>query len=77
MMPIVTVQVTREGSRQGADRVTPDQKAAVIRGISQVLLDVPGKPLDRTQIIFNEIELENWGQGGLPLAEYREKQRSG
>ena len=74
-MPIVTVQVTRESSKPGLDRVTPEQKADVIRGVSQVLLDVLGKPLDRTHVLFQEIELEDWGQGGLPLPEYR-KQRA-
>jgi 4-oxalocrotonate tautomerase len=74
-MPIVTVQVTREGNKPGHDRVTPNQKAEVIRGISQVLLDVLGKPLDRTHVLFQQIELEDWGQGGLPLQEYR-KQRA-
>ena len=73
-MPIVTVQVTREGNKPGLDRVTPEQKADVIRGISQVLLDVLGKPLDRTHVLLEEIELENWGQGGLPLGEYRKQQ---
>ena len=70
-MPIVTVQVTREGNKPGHDRVTPEQKAEVIRGISQVLLDVLGKPLEWTWVIFEEVEMENWGWGGMPVAEYR------
>ena len=70
-MPMVTVQVTREGNKAGADHVTADQKAAIYAGISQLLLDVLDKPLDRTWVIFQEVELENWSQGGLPLPEYR------
>lgn len=73
-MPIVTIQVTREGSKPGLDRVTSEQKADVIRGVSEVLRDVLGKPLDRTHVIFQEVELEDWGQGGLPLSEYRKQQ---
>ena len=73
-MPMVTVQVTREGNKAGADRVTPDQKAAIYQGISQLLLDVLDKPLDRTWVIFQEVELEDWSQGGLPLPEYRKLQ---
>jgi 4-oxalocrotonate tautomerase len=70
-MPIVTVQVTREGTQPGVDHVTPAQKAAIFKGMSQVLLDVLGKPLDRTWVIFQEVEMENWGSGGMPVAEYR------
>lgn len=73
-MPYVTVQVTREGSRAGHDRVTADQKAEIYRGIAQLLKDVLDKPVDRTWVIFEEVELENWSQAGLPLPEYRKQQ---
>ncbi|MCL6684714.1 tautomerase family protein [Sphingomonas alba] len=73
-MPMVTVQVTREGSVPGADRVTAEQKAEIYQGIAQLLLDVLRKPLDRTWVIFEEVELENWSQAGLPLPEYRKRQ---
>ncbi len=45
-MPIVTIQVTREGSGPGRDSVTPEEKAALIAGVSQLLLDVLHKPLE-------------------------------
>jgi len=70
-MPMVTVQLTREGSEPGLDRITSEQKAGVIKGISQVLLDVLGKPLDWTWVVIEEVELDNWGQGGLPIVDYR------
>jgi 4-oxalocrotonate tautomerase len=72
-MPIVTVQLTREGSTPGVDHVTAEQKAEIYKGMSQVLLDVLGKPLEWTWVIFEEVELENWGWGGLPVLEYRKK----
>lgn len=75
-MPMVTVQVTREGNLPGVDRVTADQKAAIYKGISQLLLDVLDKQVDRTWVIFQEVELEDWSQGGLPLPEYRKQQAS-
>ena len=43
-MPIVTVQVTKEGTEAGVDHVTPEQKAAIYKGMSQVLFDVLKKP---------------------------------
>ncbi len=76
-MPMVTVQVTREGSKPGADRVTADQKAEIYKGVAQLLLDVLGKPLDRTWVVFQEVELEDWSVGGLPIAEYRKQERQG
>jgi 4-oxalocrotonate tautomerase len=40
------------------------------------LLEVLGKQVDRTWVIFQEVELEDWSQGGLPLREYRKQQAS-
>lgn len=75
-MPMVTVQVTRQGNKPGVDHVTADQKAEIYKGISQLLLDVLDKPLDKTWVIFQEVELEDWSIGGLPVSEYR-KRKSG
>jgi len=72
-MPIVTTQVTREGTTPGVASVTSEQKAAVIKGASQLLLDVLNKPLEATFVVIEEVEMENWGWGGLPVTEYRNK----
>ena len=76
-MPIVTVQVTREGTEPGVDHVTEEQKAAIYKGMSQVLLDVLGKPLDSTFVVIQEVELENWGWGGMSVPEYRSRLAAG
>ena len=70
-MPIVTVQVTREGTTPDRKAVTAEEKAEIIKGVSQVLLDVLNKPLESTYVIIKEIDLDNWGWGGLPTAQYR------
>jgi 4-oxalocrotonate tautomerase len=72
-MPIITVQVTKEGTEPGVDHVTAEQKAAIYKGMSQVLYDVLGKPLESTWVIFQEVEMEDWGWGGLPVLEYRKR----
>ena len=72
-MPIVTIQVTREGSSPERDSVTPEEKARLIAGVSQVLLDVLHKPLGSTFVVIEEVALENWGWGGLPVPEYRRR----
>jgi 4-oxalocrotonate tautomerase len=69
-MPIVTIQVTREGSGPGRTSVTAEEKARLIAGVSQLLLDVLHKPLDSTFVVIQEVELENWGWGGLPVLEF-------
>jgi 4-oxalocrotonate tautomerase len=70
-MPIVNIKVTREGSAPGRSAVTAEEKALLIKGVSQLLLDVLHKPLDSTFVVIDEVEMENWGWGGLPAAEFR------
>jgi 4-oxalocrotonate tautomerase len=72
-MPIVTIQVTREGSKPGNDAVTADEKAQLIAGVSLVLLDVLNKPLAATFVVIEEVDMENWGWGGLPVEAYRKQ----
>jgi 4-oxalocrotonate tautomerase len=74
-MPYVNIQVTREGTKPGANSVTAEEKAKLIAGVSQLLLDVLNKPLDATFVVIEEVELENWGWKGVPVAELR-RQRS-
>lgn len=63
-MPIVTIQITREGT-------TPEQKAALIKGATNLLEDVLKKPPSLTFVLIQEVEMEDWGVNGLPAAEYR------
>jgi 4-oxalocrotonate tautomerase len=73
-MPIVTIQVTREGTKPGASSVTAEEKAALIKGASKLLFEVLNKPVDTTFVIIEEVEMDNWGIGGLPVAEFRRRQ---
>ena len=65
-MPYVNIKVTREG-------VTPDQKAELIAGVSDLLQRVLDKDPSRTHVVIDEIDLENWGVGGLPVLQYRQR----
>jgi 4-oxalocrotonate tautomerase len=58
-MPIVTIQITREGSDPSREAATSEEKAALIRGVSQLLLDVLSKPLDATFVVIKEVPKEN------------------
>ena len=63
-MPYVNIKITREG-------VTPQQKAELIKGTTDLLVRVLNKSPATTFVVINEIELEDWGIGGLPVEEYR------
>src|SRR5262249_52154196 len=76
-MPMVTIQVTREGSGPGRNAVMADEKAKLIAGVSQLLLDVLNKPLEATFVVIEEVDTENWGWGGLPVLEYRKRRAAG
>ena len=59
-MPIVTIQVTREGTTHGVSSVTAEEKAALIKGASKLLFEVLNKPEDTTFVIIEEVEMDNW-----------------
>jgi 4-oxalocrotonate tautomerase len=71
-MPIINILLTREGSAPERTCVSAEEKARLIKGVSDLLLDVLGKPLESTFVTIQEIDLENWGWGGLPVPQYRE-----
>jgi 4-oxalocrotonate tautomerase len=72
-MPYVNIKVTREGTAPGASATTPAQKKALIKGVSDLLFEVMGKPHDSTFVVIEEVDLENWGVGGLTVPEYRSR----
>lgn len=56
-MPFVNIKITKEGA-------TPEQKAQLIAGATQLLVDVLGKNPATTVVIIEEVETDNWGVGG-------------
>lgn len=63
-MPYINVKITKEGA-------TAEQKQAIIAGMTQVLVDVLGKNPATTVVVIDEVEMDNWGLGGLPVSEFR------
>ena len=63
-MPIVTIQITREGT-------TPEQKAALIKGATDLLADVLNKPPASDVRGDPGSGDGGLGRGGLPVQEYR------
>lgn len=64
-MPFVNIKITREGG------TTPEKKAALIQGVTDLLADVLDKSPATTHVIIDEVELDNWGVGGLPVEHFR------
>ncbi|BBD35578.1 4-oxalocrotonate tautomerase family protein [Aminobacter sp. NyZ550] len=69
-MPYVNIKITREG-------VTPEQKAALIKGTTDLLVDVLDKDPTTTFVVINEVDLEDWGVGGMPVEQYRRARGKG
>jgi 4-oxalocrotonate tautomerase len=76
VMPFVSIQLTREGTEPGVDHVTPEQKAAIYQGVSQLLFEVLKKPPEWTWVVIQEVPLVDWGWGGMPVADYRKQLQS-
>lgn len=66
-MPYVNIRITREGA-------TPEQKAELIAGVTDLLQRVLGKNPATTVVNIDEVDFENWGIGGLPVLAYRAAQ---
>jgi 4-oxalocrotonate tautomerase len=56
-MPYVNIRITREGA-------TAEQKAALIKGATQLLVDILGKNPATTVVVIDEVDTDNWGIGG-------------
>lgn len=63
-MPYVNIKITREGA-------TREQKAKLIAGVTDMLRDVLDKTPAKTFVVIDEVEMEDWGVGGLPVDEFR------
>jgi 4-oxalocrotonate tautomerase len=66
-MPYVNIKITREGG------TTPAQKSELIKGVTDLLVDVLDKSPATTFVVINEVDMEDWGVGGLPVEEYRKR----
>ena len=65
-MPYVNIKITKEGA-------TSDQKAQLIKGVTQLLVDVLGKNPKTTVVVIDEVETDNWGIGGETVTVLRSK----
>ena len=64
-MPYVNIKITREGN------VTPEQKRQLIEGATKLLADVLHKNTKTLVVTIDEVDMDNWGIGGVPVTELR------
>lgn len=65
-MPYINIKITDE-------QVTAKQKAELIKGATQLLVDVLGKNPATTVVVIDEVDTDNWGIGGEVVTELRQK----
>ena len=63
-MPYINIKVTDE-------QVTKEQKEALIKGATQLLVDVLGKNPATTVVVIDEVNTDNWGVGGEVVTKLR------
>ena len=64
-MPYVNFRITKEGA-------TKEQKAQLIKGATQLLVDVLGKNPATTVVTIDELDTDNWGIGGETVTVIRQ-----
>lgn len=67
-MPFVNIKVTRE-----QELITPAQKAALIAGVTNLLVEVINRGPSTTVVVIDEVEMDNYGVGGESITERRAK----
>jgi 4-oxalocrotonate tautomerase len=68
-MPYVKIQITREGA-------TREQKAELIRGATELLVQVLGKNPATTLVVIEEVDTDHWGIGGETVTVLRERAKA-
>lgn len=67
-MPYVNVKVTG-----GSAAPTAEQKAEIIRGVTDLLVCVLNKNPATVFVVIDEVDMDNWGIGGESVTERRKK----
>lgn len=65
-MPFVNIKITNEG-------VTPEKKAELIAGATELLKKVLGKNPETTVVVIEEVDTDSWGIGGESVTARRKQ----
>ena len=67
-MPYINIKITKEGA-------TKEQKEKLIKGATDLLVEVLGKNPATTVVVIEEVDTDNWGIGGMQVTEIRKKSK--
>ena len=67
-MPYVNIKITRE-----QEPITPQQKAALIKGVTDLLVDIINRGPKTTVVVIEEIDTDNYGVGGETITVRRKQ----
>jgi 4-oxalocrotonate tautomerase len=67
-MPFVNIKITKDGA-------TAEQKAKVIKGVTDLLVKVLHKNPATTVVVIEEVDTDNWGIGGETVTAIRRKSK--
>lgn len=70
-MPYVNIKVTG-----GSEAPNAEQKAELIRGVTELLSLVLNKNPETTVVVIDEIDMDNWGIGGKSVTVRRAEARN-
>jgi 4-oxalocrotonate tautomerase len=69
-MPLITVRIARR-----PEPATAAQKAQLIAGLTDVVERVLDKRRDSVTVIIDEVDPDNWGEGGEPVTVIRARRK--
>ncbi|HVK31852.1 MAG TPA: 4-oxalocrotonate tautomerase family protein [Burkholderiaceae bacterium] len=69
-MPLVTLRLARRATPTSAE-----EKARLIAGITDVVQSVLEKRRESVTVIIDEVDPENWGEGGEPVTVLRARRQ--
>ena len=67
-MPLVTITLAR---REPA--TSPEKKAEIIAGVTDLLVQSLDKRAEDVVVLIEELDPDNWGQGGITASELRRR----
>jgi 4-oxalocrotonate tautomerase len=65
-MPLVTIRIARRATPTSAE-----QKARLIAGVTDVVQSVLDKRRESVTVVIDEVDPDNWGEGGVPVSTLR------
>jgi len=67
-MPLVTITLARR-----AAPTSPEKKAEIIAGVTELLVETLDKRAEDVVVLIEELDPDNWGQGGITASEIRRR----